>query len=387
MSVQGPTPVVPDYAKSQRRAPSLVWPVLALCAAAIIVAALWYRTRSDRVEPAASVALAVEAPAEPEAVAVEPPFDVEALYRVEIVPLLDESLKRKQDAAGRALSILHKRLDGHRKGIPAFAADVTSWGTRFGVVGRSTRDAYRKLRRRPDTQTTRRYVERKFRDHVMSELALEAAVGAVVEQFRADLEADRNLLFSEIQLPLRASGAPVLMGEADWESIRADIIQRGNDLAVSGSTDSVANAVGAFAAGEIAGLSGRYVVTQILARAGPTLGARVAASGIAAGGGAMVGAAGGGGAAGSVGGPAGTIVGAGVGLVVGAAIDYWMTARFQEQLRNRCETFIDSLQITLIRGSKQAPGVEPLLAEAVRLTDGSQRQAIHDVLIQRTGGP
>ena len=46
-----------------------------------------------------------------------------------------------------------------------------------------------------------------------------------------------------------------------------------------------------------------------------------------------------------------------------AAIDWWMTARFQEQLQNRCESFVDSVQLALITGSKESPGVEPLLAE------------------------
>ena len=387
MPENGPAPIMPDYARAPRRQPSLVWPVLALCAAAVIVAALWWRTRADRAVAPSPVAVAPTAADQAPVIETEPVIDVEALYANDIVPLLDESLKRKQDAAGRALAILHRRLDGHRKGIPAFAEDVTSWGTRFGVVGRSTRDAYRKARGKPDAQTTRRYVERKFRDHVMTEIALEAAVGAAVEQFRADMEADRNTLMSDIRVPLNASGAPVLVGEPQWEAIRRDILKQGSELAMSGSTDSAANAAASFAAGEIAGLSGRYVVVQILARVGPMVGARLAASGVAAGGGAMVGAAGGGGAVGSAGGPAGTIVGAGVGLVVGAAIDWWMTARFREQLRNRCEDFVDSVQLALITGSKQSPGVEPLLAEAVRVTDAAQRQAIHDVLVQRVSTP
>jgi len=221
----------------------------------------------------------------------------------------------------------------------------------------------------------------------MTEIALEAAVGAAVEQFRSDLEADRNTLMTDIRVPLKASGAPILVSEPEWESIRRDILKQGADLAMSGSTDSVANAAASFAAGEIAGISGRYVVVQILARVGPMLGARLAASGVAAGGGAMVGAAGGGGAVGSAGGPAGTIIGVGVGLVAGAAIDWWMTARFQEQLENRCEGFVDSVQLALITGSKESPGVDPLLAEAVRVTDAAQRRAIHDVLVQRVSQP
>ena len=388
MSANEPERLPPDVVKSAAKPPSLLWPVLALCAAALIVAALWWRTRSDRFEPA-PVSVAKDLPGEVEPPAVEPQrtIDVEALYAKDIVPLLDASCQRKQDAAGRALAILHARLGGHRKGIPAFSDDVTSWGTRFGVVGRSTRDTWRKVRRQPDAQTTRRYVEDKFRVHVMSEIELEAAVGAVIEQFRSELEADRNLLMSEIRVPLKASGAPVLVADLEWDAIRADIMRRGSDLAMSGSTDSVATAAASFAAGEIAGLSGRYVVAQILGRIGPMIAARLTASGVTSGAVAMVGATGGGGAIGSAGGPAGTIIGAGVGIVVGAAIDWWMTARFQEQLENRCNAFIDSVQSTLITGTKEKPGVEPLLAEAVRVTDAAQRRAIHDVLVQKVNNP
>src|SRR5687767_7435131 len=96
--------LVPDYAKHPRRPPSLVWPVLALCAAGLIVAALWWRTRADRVDaPPPQVAVAPQVEREAAVEAAAPSIDVEALYRDDIVPLLDESLKRKQDAAGRAL--------------------------------------------------------------------------------------------------------------------------------------------------------------------------------------------------------------------------------------------------------------------------------------------
>ncbi|MDQ3438781.1 MAG: hypothetical protein M3478_00355, partial [Planctomycetota bacterium] len=78
---------MPAYAKHARRPPSLVWPVLALCAAAVIVAALWWRTRADRPMPLAPVAIAPAAPFQPAALEPEPAIDVEALYANDIVPL------------------------------------------------------------------------------------------------------------------------------------------------------------------------------------------------------------------------------------------------------------------------------------------------------------
>src|SRR5829696_10289277 len=104
-------PITPDYARQDCPAPSLVWPVLALCAAALIVAALWWRTRGDRRPDPAPLVFAPGSALEAPAPATQPVIDVEALYANDVVPLLDESLKRKQDAAGRALDILHKRLD------------------------------------------------------------------------------------------------------------------------------------------------------------------------------------------------------------------------------------------------------------------------------------
>src|SRR4051812_14159399 len=61
-------------------------------------------------------------------------------YRQELVPLLDKAKKNNHEAADRAIERLKKDFDRYRSGIPAYVGDVASWGTRFGLLGRTTKD-------------------------------------------------------------------------------------------------------------------------------------------------------------------------------------------------------------------------------------------------------
>ena len=385
--------IVPPYARPRA---SFLAPLLLLGAALAILLVLYVLNTRERRLPEMTGAVTrspVEVVTEPKAKTSPDPAaaarerEVLDIYFRQIVPQLDRSLQRKREAADRAVAQLQRRLDGHRHGIPRFADDVTSWGTRFGVLGRMSKDAWRKWWKNDrNAAAARAYVHAKFRAHVMSERDLEAALQASVQQFASDLEADRNTLFADIRLPLQTSGAQLRIADERWEQLQRQILARGGAIAESGATDSVVSGVASFAASFAGEEAARLAVRNILARVAPVIAARLATGSLAATGGAMAGGAGGGGATGSLGGPAGTVIGVGVGLAVGAVIDWWMTDRFKHKLDEQCNHFIDQVRDLLVTGGKGQPGLRAVLDEAVRVSDDAQRKAILEVLLQDVGG-
>ncbi|MGD0464997.1 MAG: hypothetical protein ABSB74_21140 [Tepidisphaeraceae bacterium] len=103
-------------------------------------------------------------------------------YRNDIVPLLDDFDTRNQAAADRAIATLHDRMQMHRAGIPAFADDISGWGTRFGIVGRESSDLWKKWwDDEKNVHGVKDYVNGKLRAHVMSEDSLKQDVEIVLE--------------------------------------------------------------------------------------------------------------------------------------------------------------------------------------------------------------
>ena len=91
-------------------------------------------------------------------------IDTMQYYRKEIVPLLDDFDARNQAAADRAIATLHDRMQMHRAGIPAFADDISGWGTRFGIVGRESSDLWDKWwHDEKNVHGVKDYVNGKFR--------------------------------------------------------------------------------------------------------------------------------------------------------------------------------------------------------------------------------
>jgi hypothetical protein len=364
-----------EYGWARRRSLRPVrWAVLGGLATGLVGYGYWRSglPPAPVVAPTAVVASPAPAPATPKV----PEVDVDRVYREEVVPLLDQFDARNRAAAARAVTNMYERLNGRRWGIKPFVKDVGSWKTRFGVIGRSTKDFWRKrVRKAPDAEAVRTYVNDKFRHHVLSEQALEADMGEVLKQFREDLEASRNQLYVQVRLPLAKIKSPLATSDASYAQFEADVARRAKDLSAHWATDTVVSGLGSFVSGWVAmdvaqGVTSRVVVA-ILSR----VGTQIAAETVAAGGATAAGAAAGGGG-GSFAGPAGTVIGVGVGIAVGAAIDWWMSARFEEKMTLQLNGFFDSVGRRLMEGTGQSPGLRVALYDAVKLGGDSQRQAV-----------
>jgi hypothetical protein len=306
----------------------------------------------------------------------EPVVDVDRVYREEVVPLLDQFDARNRAAAARAVTNMYERLNGRRWGIKPFVKDVGSWKTRFGVIGRSTKDFWRRrVRIEPDAAAVRAYVIYKFRHHVLSEEALEADMGDVLKQFREDLEASRNRLYVEVRLPLAKIKSPLAASDASYALFERDIERRAKDLSANWATDTVVSGLGSFVSGWVAMDVAQGVTTRVVVAILSRVGTQIAAETVAAGGATAAGAAAGGGG-GSFAGPAGTVIGLGVGIAVGAAVDWWMSDRFEEKMTFQLNGFFDSVAHQLVEGTPGSPGLRVALYDAVKLGGESQRQAV-----------
>lgn len=313
----------------------------------------------------------------PEATKVDP-----AIWFAERVePLIDQSRARNEAAARAAIARLEERFDAHRAGVRPFVEDVTSWSARFAIAKRMPADWWDAVFGEDESakrSRVERFVMGRFRAHVMDERSLELDVQDVVASLAADLEAHRNLLWSEIELALHEADAPVAAPAGDFGAFQEAADLQAAALASEWASDSLVNGVAAFAASAAGGLIAEQAAAQVLARlgaaaasAGATTAAGAVASGSAVAGGAGVGAGGGG----ALGGPVGMVIGFGAGIAVGAVIDWKMTDSFREKLERELTVYLDDLERSLLEGTADQRGLRAALDEAVRNAADAQKSA------------
>lgn len=382
-------PQVVHYARPLRRLRRPVGFFRTLTAVAVLsgLAFLSWQRLNERTAPppraAKPRAVATAPPPPAPAAPVEDPRDrVIRIYRADIVPMLDAYDARNRGASNRAIATLRDRIDARRHGIKPFIDDVQSWRTTFGVLGRKSRDTWRKMRgtRRIDG-SVQQYVDEKFQRRILSPGGLIGDVDAALDVFREDVEASRNQLYTEMRLPLRGIKVDQVQSKASFAAFVDDVRFRSLALSTEGSHDAVTSNLTAFAAGWVAGevgakVAGR-VVMVVVARVSTQLATRAAVSG-----GATVAGAAGGGGAGSTVGPAGTVVGIAVGIVVGAAIDWWMSEKFEAKMTTELNTFLTDLERSMVEGNASQPGLRKSFQDALDANSKVQRDAIISTLLQ-----
>jgi hypothetical protein len=282
------------------------------------------------------------------------------------------------------MATLHERIAAHRRGIKPFTHEITTWATRFGVIGRYSEDVWNKMRGRPqNTAHVRAYVDEKFRRQILSEVSLRADVRAVLMQFDEDMAASRNRLYAELSLPLSRIRAALPSHDLTAERFRQNVDERAIVITRALPSDTVVAGLAALAGGWVATDAAQAITTRVVAQILAQVGTAMAAEGIEAGG-ATVGGAVAGGGTGTLGGPAGTIIGVGVGLIVGAIVDWWLSDKFEQKVADQCTRFLDTVEQRLRDGTPGSAGLWSTLVDTVNLTARTQKQAIEDALRQET---
>lgn len=293
----------------------------------------------------------------------------EEFYMEQIEPLLKATERANRQAAERAVTRITEVFDRYRAGIKPFTDDITSIGTRFGILLRMPADWWY------EDQRINTYIQEMFEAHLFSEDRFREDISAVLEALKEDQQANQNRLLGSIKAAV-ASGDLPDMTLPDYrqyeEEVRAIILDFSGDRA----KDSVYQGIATIVLAEVAAITAHQIVVRILVSVGTS-----AATSAAAGGGATAGGAATGGAAGTLGGPVGTAIGVGVGLVVGVIVDWWMTERFKERLANDLNDYFDKLQFGLLEGTDRDAGLSATLAKFVDDVSFAQTTVVHRALV------
>lgn len=309
-----------------------------------------------------------------------PRVDRAAWFAEHVEPLIDRSQERNRAAVDAAVSRLKERFAAHRAGVRPFAESVTSWGARFAIAKRMPADWWDQLFGEGDGEErsrVERYVMGRFRAHVMDELSVQTAVHEVIAGLAADLEANRNLLWSEVELAMREADAPIAAPAGDFGAFQRAADMQAAAMASGWASDSLVNGVAAFAVSAAGGMLAEQAAAQVLARIGAAAASAGAstAAGAVAGGSAVAGGAGVGAGGGALGGPVGVVVGLGVGIAVGAVIDWKMTDSFRDRLEEELLAYLDGIERSVLEGTPEQRGLVAVLDEAVENAADAQKSA------------
>lgn len=306
---------------------------------------------------------------------------IDHFYAAKIAPLFAVTRGEDDKAVDRAVTRLHDAFAQFRAGLPRFADDLTSLGTRGGVINRIVSDQWTKLWHDPkDAHAVADYVGGKFKDQVVSEQKLHAALQNCLDQLQNDLQANHNRLAAGVKAAISMPDCPVTLSSGDWNKTFTAAEQQAVALAKIEGNGSVANGVTGFIGGAILTMAVEKGIEALLIEGLVTEVAAdivaTSATAAASAGGTTAALGTGGGAVGTTVGPAGTIIGAGIGLIAGGIFDFFMTKHFREKMVAEGTAFLNSVESQIIKGQAAHPGLEQLLHDAVTRQDAALQSAL-----------
>jgi hypothetical protein len=298
--------------------------------------------------------------------------EVSAYYSGSVVPLLDASAKRDRDAANLAIRRLHAHFAEFHSGIPTFAEDITGWGSRFGVAGRSVKDLWTKFWDDPDRATaTREYVNTKFRAHIVSEEKLQRAIEDSLAVFREAIAANHNRTVAEVELAFSMPESPLKVPTPELSRLLAGPAFSSLDLNAQQGAQNLVQTGALVGSGILADAAAKRLVAAIFTRLAVNTAATVATEASAAAGATATG-----GAVGTTAGPAGTVIGVGVGIAVSLIIDWWMTDSFKAKLHEQCGAYLHNLEREIASGSANSTGLRKTLEDSALANQKAFRNLI-----------
>lgn len=289
-------------------------------------------------------------------------------------PLITDFRRKNDEAATRAIEHLHAEFAKFHQGIEPFADELTGWGTKFGLVGRQSKDLwdhYWHGQSNPDA--VRRYVSAIYEKHVCSADTLTRAIQSTLEQYRDDVRANRNEFLTRYREKIEAARIPLpgveLQGlNALVEQVQRDMAEEAKHLAGIALGVEILSLVGSEAATAgtiaVAGMVLRSIAPVITGLVSTELvGASAVATGAATGT-----------VAGAPTGP-GIIVTGGIGLAVGIVVDWWLTEQFKAKCQQACGEYLDKVEKKITEGAEDGEGLRTALMQANRAMELSLRRA------------
>lgn len=282
-------------------------------------------------------------------------------------PALLEAKAKDLAALDRAVASLDACFARYAEGVDKFTGELTGWGTRFRLIWRKGVET---VKRHEIPEGTAKLVRDRFDANVVSDARLEADVMAVMKQFAYDIEANRNELMGSLTTRLRSSELPVTVQKVALEEFQTQFDQNVKILLSGLPANTATIGAGSLATGIVAEEAVRQLVRVVLAQAAARLAGSAAVSG-----GAAATAVAAGGTGGTVLAPGvGTAIGVVGGFVVGAVVDWWMTDKFEAQVKTEVLTFLRNTRNALVAGPQ---GMESLLRQQVNASSDAWERSVN----------
>ena len=260
----------------------------------------------------------------------------------QVEPQIAETDRLNRLAAQRCVDRMSDLIQRYQTGIPPFVKDLTSLSTRLGIVQRLPGDWWN------EDERIEGYVRNKFERHFFSETLLLQDIARILGDFRDEVTVNQSRMIVTVKASLDSADLPevdIRQYESFIRSISKELQSETADLGTAsvykGLMVLVTSEVGSFVAFSVAGGLIARVGTSIASSAAVGVGATAGATATGAGSGSLVG-------------PVGTVVGLGVGLAVGLVIDWWMTEKFEVELTDKMEQYLETLEDSILSGSDRS---------------------------------
>lgn len=283
--------------------------------------------------------------------------------------VLNSEKARNQEAIERAKSKLATSFARYHQGVPRFAEDLSTWGSRYQFAKAALKDWWSK------SNTARTLATEKFARLVVSDESLQTDVRQVLSQFASDLEANRNKMLTELQEKVTSAAVPcAALDRGSIDLVQAFMLEVNPRLASLGEQSALAGVLatgGGFVGTEATGA----IISRLLAAMAARVAAGAATKGSTVAAGAVFG-----GEGGTVLTPGvGTAVGVVAGIVVGFAVDWWMEKQFSEKVINECNQILNQMEESLWNNPSE--GLALSLTRAVDVTRECNGASIKKIIV------
>jgi hypothetical protein len=283
-----------------------------------------------------------------------------------------ELLALEEERNRAAMELARGRLAAHfsryRLGVPRFAQDLTTWGTRYRISKALLKDWWSK------SNEARKVATDHFSEFVVSDEQLQKDVAEVIAQFSSDLEADRNKMLSELQVRVASAAVPCATKELGstglGEAFMAEAQPRLKERAAQSLVVCILGTGGGFAAAQAA--------TRIVSKLLTSMAVRVAAGAAVRGSAVATGAVAGGEGGTMLTPGVGTAIGVVGGLIAGWGVDWWTEKEFKEQVTNECNEMLSGMEEAL--WSDPAEGLGAGFSRSIRITRECHEAALRKMI-------
>lgn len=162
-----------------------------------------------------------------------------AFLKLEVQPIVKKFQSQDEKDLQRVMMQAEGLFAGYRAGVAGFADDLTSLGSRFGMTGRWFGEVYDKYWN-GEKKPTRisRHVEQSFHQHVVSPGRMEQDIRVLITEFLYSLEANQNLMLSEIRQAVLGSELYLDIDAFESDSFRQMLIQHSGSFRTMGASST-----------------------------------------------------------------------------------------------------------------------------------------------------